>query len=70
MPKKMDTDPFEYEIVCKAPPVPAGEAPQNGRNKRKGEGRPSTVVVLSIPTLEDECPLTLDSIGLRQGTAR
>ena len=64
MPKPMDTDPFEYVIICKAPPVPAGEAPVNGRNnKRKGDGRPSTVVTLSIPALEDECPLTLDNIG-------
>ena len=61
--KPMDTDPFEYEIVCKAPPVPPGEPPQTGRNKRKSDGRPSTTVTLSIPMLEDECPLTLDSIG-------
>jgi hypothetical protein len=58
----MDTDPFEFEILCKAPPVPSGE-PSNGRGKRKGETRLSTVVTLSIPTEEDECPLTLDNMS-------
>ena len=61
--KIMDTDSFDYEIVCKAPPVPSGEAPQNGRNKRKVETRPSTTITLSIPTQDEECPLTLDKIS-------